>query len=219
MSCLYTDYRMGGIMSSRSNLMVFLTVFMLSLSLNPAVSTELEEKSYEMGIAAGVLLPGDVYVSLHGGNVDRNANMMIRGFIDSYVVPKLALGAYVNFGTLNLKEDIDIGFWGQDEEYRIEKTGVTILELGGAIKHRFILSPNIAIKPALNIGYRRFFGETDFSTWNALGINGNCEFQYRIGSNLLAYFETGFLSQPSGGNVDTDITFDPTFYLLFGVAR
>ena len=194
-------------------------VFIFCISSASVSAIELEEKTYEMGIAAGILLPGDVYVSLHGDDVDRNANIMIRGFIDSYVVPKLALGAYVNFGTLNLEEDIDIGFWGEDEEYRIEKSGVVILELGGAIKHRFIASPNVAIKPALNIGYRRFFGETDFSTWNALGINGSCEFQYRIGTNLLGYLEAGFLSQPSGGNVDTDITFDPTFYFLLGAAR
>ena len=206
-------------MFSRSNLSISFVAFVLILSSNIVMGMELEEKSYEIGIAAGVLLPGDVYVSLHGDNVDRNANVMLRGFIDSYVVPKLALGAYVNFGTLNLEEDIDIGFWGEDEEYRIEKTGVTILELGGAIKHRFIVSPKFAIKPALNIGYRRFFGETDFSTWNALGINGSCEFQYKISDTLLGYFESGFLSQPSGGNVDTDITFDPTFFILLGVAR
>lgn len=210
---------MGGVMFSRSNLSISFVTFVLILSSNIVMGMELEEKTYELGIAAGVLLPGDVYVSLHGDDVDRNANVMLRGFIDSYVVPKLALGAYVNFGTLNLEEDIDIGFWGEDEEYRIEKTGVTILELGGAIKHRFIVSPKFAIKPALNIGYRRFFGETDFSTWNALGINGSCEFQYKISDTLLGYFESGFLSQPSGGNVDTDITFDPTFFILLGVAR
>jgi len=177
-----------------------------------------EEKTYEIGISGGFVLPGDVYVSLHGDDAKRNSNLLIRGFIDSYVVPKLAVGAYLNFSTLNLKEDIEIGFYGDDEDYDIEKSGIKIFEIGGTIKPRFMLSPKFAIKPGFNIGYRKYFGDTDFSTWEAMGINGSCEFQYQYSPKIIIYEETGFLSQPVGGNVDTDITFGPTFYLLLGVA-
>jgi hypothetical protein len=192
-------------------------VSMLSL-LESADAKSFEEKSYEMGIAGGLLFSGDVYVSLYGDDVERNSNLVLRAFIDSYVVPKLAVGAYLAYSTLNLDEDIEIGFWGDDEEYNIEKSGISVVEIGGAIKPRFVVSPRFAIKPGLNIGYRKFFGETDFSTWQALGINGSCEFQYRINDTYIIYQETGFVSQPTGGNVDTDVTFGPTFYVLLGLA-
>jgi hypothetical protein len=195
-----------------------LSLVALLLLLEPAGARSFEEKSYEIGIAGGILLSGDVYISLHGDDVERSSNILFRGFVDSYVVPKLAVGAYIAYSTLNLKEDIEIGFWGDDEEYRIEKSGISALELGGAIKPRFIISHRVAVKPGITIGYRKFFGETDFSTWQALGIGGSCEVQFRANDTMILYQETGFLSQPTGGNVDTDVTFGPTFYLLFGVA-
>ncbi len=169
------------------------------------------DKKYEFGVASGFLLSGDVYVSLYGDNVRQNSNFFIRGYADAYIIPQLAFGLYFNYTTLNLEKDIEI--FGK----KIKKSGTPIWEIGASIKPRFILSERAAIKPGFNIGRRRFSGENDFSKWNGLALNGSCEIQYRLSNNLLIFGETGFLYQPYGGNVDTDITFSPIFYFIFGI--
>jgi len=51
-----------------------------------------------------------------------------------------------------------------------------------------------------------------------LVLSGGCEIQYLFTEKIIIYEETGFLTQPYGGNVDTDVTFGPIFYFIFGIA-
>ena len=190
---------------------IFVCFLLLIVSTN-AYAGSFEDKKYEIGIASGFLLSGDVYVSLYGDNVKQNSNFLIRGYADVYVIPQIAFGIYFNYTTLNLEKDIEV--FGK----KIKKSGTPIWEIGGSIKPRFILSEKVAIKPGFNIGHRRFSGENDFTKWKGLALNCSCEIQYRLSDKFILFEETGFLYQPYGGNVDTDVTFDPKFYFILGIA-
>ncbi|MCU0643242.1 MAG: hypothetical protein MUC94_03190 [bacterium] len=184
---------------------------MLVISTN-VVAGSFEAKKYEFGISSGVLFTGNVYISLYGDNVKQNSNFLFRGYADAFIIPQLAFGCYFNYSTLNLDEDIEV--FGK----AIKKSGTPIWEFGGTIKPRFIINERIAIKPGFSVGHRRFAGDNDFSKWKGLALNGSCELQYCLSDKLRLFEETGFLYQPYGGNVDTDVTFDPIVYVVFGVA-
>jgi hypothetical protein len=193
------------------SLKIFACLLMLIISTN-VVAGSFEAKKYEFGISSGILFSGNVYISLYGDNVKQKSNFLLRGYADAFIIPQLAFGCYFNYTTLNLEEDIEV--FGKE----IKKSGTPIWEIGGAIKPRFIINEKIAIKPGFSIGHRRFSGDNDFSKWKGLALNGSCEVQYRLSDKLRIFEETGFLYQPYGGNVDTDVTFDPIFYIVFGVA-
>lgn len=190
---------------------IFLGSVIVFLSVN-AVAGSFAEKKYEFGIAPGFMAGGDIYISLHGDNVKQNSNFLIRTYADVYAIPQIAFGFYFNYTTMNLEEDIEV--FGET----IKKSGTPIWEIGGSIKPRFILSEKVAIKPGFNIGHRRFAGENKFTKWKGLALNGSCEIQYKLSDKFLIFEETGFLYQPYGGNVDTDVTFDPIIYFIFGIA-
>jgi len=169
------------------------------------------EKKFEFGIAPGILFSGDVYISLYDDNVKQNSNFLIRTYADAFVIPQISFGIYFNYTTLNLEEDIEV--FGN----KIKGTGTPIWEIGGSIKPRFILSEKFTLKPGFSVGHRQFAGEEDFTTWKGLSLNASCELQYFLSTQINLITETGFLFQPYGGNKDTDITFDPIFYLVFGI--
>ena len=171
-----------------------------------------EKTKFEFGLAPGLLFSGDVYISLLGGNVTQKSNFLLRSYIDAYVIPQIAFGIYANYSNLNLENDLEI--FGQE----IKKSGTSIIGVGASIKPKFIISQKVAIKPGFSVGHRQFFGDNDFSKWKGLGLNGSCEIQYLLSDQLILFGETGFLYQPYGGNEDTDVTFDPIFYLVFGIA-
>ena len=68
------------------------------------------------------------------------------------------------------------------------------------------------------MGHRQFAGDDDFSTWQGLAMDASCELQYLFSDKLNFITEIGFLYQSYGGNEDTDVTFDPIFYWVFGVS-
>jgi len=189
---------------------VYLSVFILFITSHVNSGT-FAEKKFDFGIAPGVLFSGDIYISLYGEKVNQNSSFLIRTYADAFVIPQISFGLYFNYTTLNLAKDIDI--FGE----KIERTGTPIWEIGASIKPRFILSEKFALKPGFNIGHRQFAGENDFTTWQGLALNASCELQYSLPGQVNIFAETGFLYQPYGGNEDTDITFDPIFYLVFGI--
>ncbi len=190
---------------------IFTCFFVLVIS-NSVFSSTFAEKKYELGIASGLLLSGDVYISLHGDNVKQNSNFFVKGFADAYIIPQLAFGFYFSYTTMKLDDDIEV--FGKT----IKKSGTPIWEIGASIKPRFILSEKFAVKPGFLIGHRRFAGDKSFTKWKGLALNGSCEFQYRISEKIVIFEETGFVYQPYGGNVDTDVTFDPILYFILGIA-
>ena len=157
----------------------------------------IEGRTFDVGFTAGFWFSGNIVIQ--GVDVDKDGAFMLRAFADSYLMPKLAVGGFFNFSPYS-QSGIDI----------------TMFEFGASIKPKFIVAPDFAIKPGLNIGYR--FTTSDFSPAeiSALGINLSVEFQKSM-SGVLLIGELGFLSQPSGGNSDVDVTFAPIFYVSAGV--
>ncbi len=195
--------------SSKKPLYLALFVFIITSHVNSGTFTE---KKFEFGIAPGILFSGDVYISLYGDNVTQKSNFFLRTYADAFIIPQLSFGVYFNYTTLNLEKDVEVF------DKVIEKSGTPIWEIGGSIKPRFILSEEFALKPGFSVGHRQFAGDDDFTTWKGLSLNADCELQYYLSKTVFLITEIGFLYQPYGGNIDTDITFDPIFYWVFGIA-
>jgi hypothetical protein len=176
-----------------------------------AAAKSFEEKEFDIGAAAGVWLPGTI--SIEDLDLDKGAGPLIRVFGDAYLMPKFAVGAYFNYSSATLEKnsvEVDATFW----------------ELGISLKPRFVLSPTIALKPGLNVGYRNssrdrvdgFDDPDDDLSADGLGLNLSLEMQILLEGGYIFFIEGGFLSQPAGGTDDADVTWAPIMYLAGGVA-
>jgi len=178
-----------------------------------AAEASFEQKEYDIGAAAGIWFPGTI--TIEDVDVDKTAGLLVRVFGDAYLMPKFAVGAYFNYSSEQLEKS------GYDIE-----GDATFWELGIALKPRFVLSPTIALKPGLNIGYRnstrdKIAGfdspDTDVSA-DGLGLNLSVELQILLSGGYIFFVEGGFLSQPAGGTDDADVTWAPIMYLAGGIA-
>lgn len=166
-------------------------------------------KEYEIGLEGGVWLPGTI--DIEDANVDKSAGPLIRVFADMYVAPKFLVGGYLNYSTATV-------------EYAGYEADADFFELGIAFKPRFLLSPTTALKPGLNIGYRQSKRdrldvespdvETDA---DGLAVNLSVELQFKLTGGYVFFIDGGFLTQPSGGNDDADVTWGPILYLCAGI--
>jgi hypothetical protein len=170
-----------------------------------ASAQNLMARTSDFGIVGGLWLGGDIELSYPSITLKKDAGFMARIFYDSYVVEKLAVGVYGNYASSS------VSFGG------ISASG-SAFEFGGAIKARFPIAEGAAVvKPGLNIGYRMlsidYPGAKD---GKGMGVNLSVEFQF-ASKGLIPFVETGFYSQPVGGNKDTDITWAPIIYIAGGV--
>lgn len=168
-----------------------------------AESAEPSVRDTEIGISAGLWLSGTatVWTDEWDVSVDKSTSLMLRAILDKNINKSFAAGMYGNFSQFKA-EDADVDG--------------TMMEFGFAFKPRFYLNPDLAVKPGLNIGYRRI-SSSDVDTINALGLNFSCELQFLKETGPSFYIDFGFLAQPTGGNADWNFTFGPIFYLLAGV--
>jgi hypothetical protein len=159
-------------------------------------------RSGDFGITGAVWLSGDFTGDANG--ITKTTGVLARVFYDAYVVDKFCLGVYVNLAPL--------GFEGTDET-------ATAYEFGGALKGRFPLGDgSAAMKIGVGIGYRNIsskFAAAD--KIKAMGLNATVEIQFNA-KGIVPFVEVGFLSQPTGGNVDYSVTFPPIIYFGGGVA-
>lgn len=168
-----------------------------------------EAKAYDIGFALGLWLPGTI--SIEDVDLDKSAGPLFRAFADAYLMPKFAVGAYFNYSSATLeygKYEVDADFY----------------EFGVSLKPRFIVSPVVALKPGLNIGYRKSTREklagesaTTDTDIDGLAVNLSIEIQYLINNDYIVFFEGGFLSQPTGGDSDADVTWAPIIYIAAGI--
>ena len=70
--------------------------------------------------------------------------------------------------------------------------------------------------PGLSIGFR-YFGVEITDDIVGLGINLGFDLRLRFSDRYDVWLEPGFVTQPAGGNSDTDVTFGPIGYVLLGV--
>lgn len=194
-------------------LFIIMLVSLAILVMTPAIFAQdqggFESREYDIGICGGLWLPGSI--DIEDVDVDKENGLLIRAIADMYISPKFAVGGYFNYSMFSVSKD----------SYEAD---ANLYEFGFAFKPRLILSPQTALKPGLNIGYRKSTREkldiepsgveTDA---DGLGINVSIEFQYLLDGGYIFFVDGGFLSQPAGGNDDADVTWAPILYICAGV--
>jgi len=179
-------------------------VLVLNSASYAAGSADLQSREYDIGLEAGLWFPGTVYVE--DSDLDKDAGPLFRIFADTYVAPKFAVGVYGNYSTVSLSSgstEVDATFW----------------EIGMALKPKFMLSSDVALKPGLNIGYRKSSIDiNNFDPADGMGLNLSVELQFALQGGYIFFIDGGFLSQPVGGNDKADVTWAPIIYLCGGIA-
>ena len=189
-----------------SLILSFFIITTMNNSINAQEASILEEKQYDFGISAGLWLSGDVSLGDLDVEIEKSTSLLLRAIGDMYVTPKFAVGAYVNISRG------DVSYASAEETF-------TMYELGISFKPRFQISPKHFIKPGLNIGYRKLdIPDIGNAESDGLGVNLSVELQFLLESEYIFYIDGGFLSQPAGGNDETDVTWSPILYILGGVA-
>ena len=189
-------------------------------------------KKYEYGASVGMIFPAEIKFSDLRNEIRSTSSLLIKGYIDKYLLPEFMIGLYLNFSYSNL-EEID-----EYEEPYMTETGwkfktkeditehhASVIEFGASFKTKFELSPSWLFKPGLNVGYRQFFFHykadcgLELDDAHGLAVNGSAEFQYLYSEKVIIFAETGFLTQPYGGKEDiTYMDFGPIFYITVGIA-
>jgi hypothetical protein len=197
---------------------IFLLISMEIRAQEPQLN--LQEKTYEYGFSAGMLFPGDINISESSNDFEKKNSILLKGFIDSYLIPKLAVGLYLQYSSCKLEET-------DDDAYTKETIShdVSVFEIGGSFKPRFFIASRWTLKPGLNVGYRKFYFDfkgdcgLEFDNAEGMAVNGSVEIQYLYSSRFILFSEIGFITQPYGGKHDvTHLDFGPILYLNFGVA-
>lgn len=181
------------------NLILF-TVSVLILVAAPIQlqAQDLSNREYDFGVTAAYWMDGNIVIQ--GTDFDKDSAFLLRAFGDFYVVPKFAMGFFFNYSP-----------------YTQSGTDVNFYEFGGAFKLKFLLQKDLALKPGINIGYRFTSADVEVAEIDALGVNLSIELQKAL-DNMMIFGEFGFLSQPSGGNSDVEVTFAPIIYIGGGIA-
>jgi hypothetical protein len=172
-------------------------------------------KSFDFGLSAGMVMPGGIYIGIADHQVVNGASPFFKAHVDAYLIDKLAMGLYFSY----LKITLD--HWkGSTATIPDAYSGVTGLEIGCAIKPCFWLSDKVALKPALEIGYRRmsldFITDADEASVNGMALGGNLAVKFRAGP-VSPFLDGGIISQPVGGNDYTSVSFAPIFAVSGGI--
>ena len=198
-------------------LIVFFILFTFNEIKADEPESEIFNKNLDYGLSGGYLFGGAISISDAPNDFKKTGSFMIKGFIDSYFVPNLAAGLYLQYSYSRLEEI---------ENDRLKnRHNASIIEIGGSLKPRFILNPKWAIKPGLNIGYRKFFFDftadcgLELDNAHGMALNAAVEIQYVYSSSYIIFSEIGFVTQPYGGKEDiTHLDFGPIFYITAGIA-
>ena len=124
--------------------------------------------------------------------------LLFKAEVDFYLAAfnkNFGIGVFANFGS---------PWYGWYEE-------VSMTEFGPSFKFK-INAGKVVFVPSLYIGYRSYEGDAG----EALGLNLSVKVQYPL-EKIVPFVDIGFLSQPAGGNDDTDITFSPVFIIGGGI--
>jgi hypothetical protein len=203
-------------------------------------------KTYDAGISAGICGGGSLSMDFTDYDVNKKTGFLIKGYYDAFLIPQFACGVYFSYflAPANMSYTrstyIDNIINGQhvpvltelNYSYDFHNQAV---EIGGSIKPRFFIGSRWAIKPGLNMGYRRvYLNESDLdaagllqgfkdknkkAVADGMGINLSMEVQYHYTQDLTLFCETGFLTQPFGGTLNvTTLQFGPLLYFTVGAA-
>ncbi len=188
-------------MSQRSIISKVVICFLV-LSFSSVVFADNSTDTMDIAISGNFWLPGTVNVE--GTDVDKTAGILLRVFVDSYIAEKFCVGAFLNLA----KPTFEYG--------SISESG-DMYEFGVALKYVTMLN-TMRFKMGLNIGYRKINNDLLDDAIEGLGVNLSAELQFNPQADIIPFIEGGFLTQPSGGNEDVEVTWSPILYFGGGVA-
>jgi hypothetical protein len=162
-------------------------------------AAQVAARSWQVGAKAGVLLPGSVYIEAFDQSVGTELGMVAELTADATVAPKLTIGGFFLLARTT------------DE---IAGEGARVTTLGGTIKGRF-QAGKMELRPGAAIGYQLINGDA-FREVKGFDVAAILEAAYPLAANRALLFELSFISQPSGGNDDSDVTFSPILFLAAG---
>ncbi len=156
--------------------------------------------SWNIGLKGGRLFEGEVYVEVVDQTVDSDAGAMLMVNVDALVGRRISMGGFA------FRAAFDLG-----------NTDTTITTLGGTLKARLDIG-EIELRPGVAVGYQVVdVDESEVDDITGFDIGGFMEVSIPFVDAAHGLVELGFITQPSGGNDDGEITWGPIIYLLVGV--
>ncbi len=169
------------------------------LAASPASAQAPAERSFSLGASAGVLFPGTVTIE----DVDWDTGTGFQGRIaaDFFLGNRLSMGPYLQFASTSLTE-LDYG--------------VSMLGIGGTIMGHFGNVSGGHFRAGVALGYQMSDidapGGEDVT---GFGVGPILEYAHPVGGASV-FGHLSFITQPSGGNTDVDVTWGPIFTLAIG---
>ncbi len=165
----------------------------------PSEQAPASAPSWELGVAAGVLLPGEV--STESATLDTSAGLLLRASADFHLVPRFSLGPYALYASTT-----------------VGATDGRVIALGAALKGYFALGQSVSLRPGVALAYQLSKVQSGTDSATGLGVAALLELAMPVASSVNGFLHLSFLSQPSGGiSGVTDVTWAPIFYLAVGV--
>lgn len=163
-----------------------------------------QEQSWNFTVKGGLLLPGTVTVDggYGSGDLDTNTGWLLNAGIDAMVAPKLSIGGFLLLAGTSV---------GDSDE------GAMVTTLGATLKGHFPLQSGLKLRPGIAFGYQITSSDAFDDNLSGLDVGLTFEVVKPLANSKNALVgELGFITQPSGGNADADVTWGPIFYLAFG---
>ena len=178
---------------------VLLCMVLVALSISAGNA---QEQQWNFTAKGGLLMPGTVTVDPPGADLDTNMGWILNAYYDAMVAPKLSIGGFFLLAGTSVDE--------ADE-------GAMVTTLGATIKGHFTLQNGMKLRPGLAIGYQMTSSDAFDDNLKGLDVGGIFEVVKPLANSKNALVgELGFITQPSGGTEDYDVTWGPIFYFAFG---
>jgi len=161
-------------------------------------------KKNEFSISLGYMFEGEMYADEVDAYFSVGETILIRAEDNFFLSDHIGIGVYYTLG---------FPFYSAYYEE------VTMQELGAVIKGRIPAGEKFVIKPGVYVGYRLYSGDNylGIGPGNGMALNATVAAQYAISAKIKPFVDLGIVTQPLGGNEETNITYGPTFQMNFGI--
>lgn len=154
--------------------------------------------AWSLGGAVALLLPGEVTVQGTGAGTSTGVTARLQG--DYFLGPRLSVAGLV-----------------QASSFEVEGYGSTVIGLGVGLSVHFGQADQMHLRGTLGLQYQVSSSDAGGGSFEGLGVPLNVDLVFpSAGSEL--YATVGFITQPSGGNADYEVTWGPIFYAGVGGA-
>ncbi|MBI5068607.1 MAG: hypothetical protein HZB56_10230 [Deltaproteobacteria bacterium] len=165
----------------------------------PSEQAPASAPSWELGVAAGVLLPGEI--STDSATLETSAGLLLRASADFHLGPRFSLGPYALYASTTV---------GASDGH--------VIALGAALKGIFALGQSASLRPGVALAYQLSRVQSGSDSAAGLGVAALLELAVPFSRGANGFLHLSFLSQPAGGiSGVTDVTWAPIIYLALGV--